>query len=304
MNLSGVMTQLISLFLMMITGYVLARIGLITREFRQKLSSFTLNTASPCVIVSSVLQSESVPSDMVGAVGAAVVLFIVLILLAAVIVRIVPTPKEERGLDQLLIIFTNLGFMGIPVIQSLYGVDGVALLSMFILTFNFFFFSYGVVLIQPGAKLKAKDLINACIVASALALLFGLTGWHLPAVIEDTMASIGSMNTPLAMMIIGSSLAFCDLKKTLTNKRLYRVGVLRMVLIPLITFVLVKFLPMDTMLAGMCVIVAAMPIAGNCGVLSELYIPNDLTASHAVIITTLMSAVTLPVIFAMVTYLL
>ena len=118
------------------------------------------------------------------------------------------------------------------------------------------------------------------------------------------MASIGSMNTPLAMMIIGSSLAFCDLKKTLTNKRLYRVGVLRMVLIPLITFVLVKFLPMDTMLAGVCVIVAAMPIAGNCGVLSELYIPNDLTASHAVIITTLMSAVTLPVICALVTSLL
>ena len=122
--------------------------------------------------------------------------------------------------------------------------------------------------------------------------------------IEDTIASIGAMNTPLAMMIIGSSLAFCDLKKTLTNKRLYRVGVLRMVLTPLIVFALVKLIPMDTMLAGVCVIVAAMPIAGNCSVLSEIYMPDDLTASHAVIVTTLMSAITLPVIFAMVTYLL
>ena len=304
MNLSGVMNQLISLFLMMLTGYVLARLGVITREFRQKLSSFTLNTASPCVIVSSVLQGESVPSDMVGAVCAAVVMFVVLILLAAAIVRIVPTPKQERGLDQLLIIFTNLGFMGIPVIQALYGVDGVPLLSMFILMFNFFFFSYGVILLQPDAKLSFKNIINACIVASAIALFFGLTGWHLPDVIEDTIASIGAMNTPLAMMIIGSSLAFCDLKKTLTNKRLYRVGVLRMVLTPLIVFALVKLIPMDTMLAGVCVIVAAMPIAGNCGVLSEIYMPDDLTASHAVIITTLMSAATLPVIFAMVTYLL
>ncbi|MBQ2990243.1 MAG: AEC family transporter [Clostridia bacterium] len=304
MNLAGVLSQLVSLFLMMIAGYALARIGLITREFRQRLSSFTLNTASPCVIISSVLQSESVPSDMIGAVGAAVLMFIALIFIAAAVVRIVPTPKEERGLDQLLLIFTNLGFMGIPVIQSLYGADGVALLSMFILTFNFFFFSYGVILIQPGAKISLKNIINACIVASTIALFFGLTGWHLPAVLESTIASIGSMNTPLAMMIIGSSLAFCDLKETLTNKRLYRVGLLRMVLIPLLIFVLVKLLPLDPMLAGVCIICAAMPIAGNCGVLSELYIPDDLTASHAVIVTTLMSAATLPVIFAMVTYLL
>lgn len=304
MNLSGVMTQLVSLFLMMIAGYVLARIGLITREFRQRLSSFTLNTASPCVIISSVLESESVPANMLSAVGAAAAMFIVLIVLAAVLVRVVPTPKQERGLDQLLIIFTNLGFMGIPVIQSLYGPEGVALLSMFILTFNFFFFSYGVLLIQPGAKLSFKAIINACIVASCIALLFGLTGWHLPDVLESTIASIGSMNTPLAMMIIGSSLAFCDLKKTLTNPRLYRVGVLRMVVTPLFIFALVKLLPMNPMLAGVCVISAAMPIAGNCGVLSELHIPGDLTASHAVIITTLMSAVTLPVFFAMVTYLL
>ena len=302
MNLSSVLMQLVSLFLMMLTGYVLARIGLISRDFRKQLSAFTLNTASPCVIISSVLESDSVPSDMIGAVGAAVALYIVLILLAAVVVRVVPTPKQERGLDQLLLIFTNLGFMGIPVIQSLYGPEGVALLSMFILTFNFFFFSYGVLLIQPGAKLSFKAIINACIIASAIALFFGVTGLHLPAVIEDTMASIGAMNTPLAMMIIGSSLAFCDLRKTLTNPRLYRVGVLRMVLVPLVMFAIIKLLPINPMLAGVCVIVAAMPIAGNCGVLSELYIPDDLTASHAVIITTLMSAATLPLFFALVTY--
>ena len=304
MNLTSVLTQLVSLFLMMLTGYVLARIGLITREFRQRLSSFTLNTASPCIIVSAVLESDSVPSDMLSAVAAAAGLFFVLILLAAVIVRVVPTPKKDRGLDQLLIIFTNLGFMGIPVIQALYGAEGVALLSMFILTFNFFFFSYGVILLQPDAKLNFKNIINACIVASCIALFFGLTGWHLPDVIEDTMASIGAMNTPLAMMVIGSSLAFCDLKEALSNKRLYRVSILRMIVMPLLVFAIIKFLPLGTMLSGVCVIVSAMPIAGCCCMLSEIYAPDDLTAGHAIIVSTLMSALTLPVIFTMVTYLL
>ena len=105
-------------------------------------------------------------------------------------------------------------------------------------------------------------------------------------------------------MVIGSSLAFCDLKEALSNKRLYRVSILRMIVMPLLVFAIIKFLPLGTMLSGVCVIVSAMPIAGCCCMLSEIYAPDDLTAGHAIIVSTLMSALTLPVIFTMVTYLL
>ena len=300
MNLSAVITQLLSLFLMMLAGYIVARAGIMTPEFRKRLSSFTLNTAAPCIILSSVLESDSSPLTMLSAAGIGVLFFILMILLAALLVRLLRIKPEERGLDQLMLIFTNVGFMGIPVIQSVYGADGVARLSMFILIFNIVFFSYGVLLVTSGAKFNPKNLLNACIISAALGLLFGVTGWHLPAAVEVTLASIGSMNTPLAMMIIGATVAHSDLRAALTNPRLYRVCLLSMVVMPLLMLLLMRPLPIDRMLVGISVLLAGMPIAGNCGMICDIYRPNDATASHAVLVSTLLSGVTLPLLCALI----
>ena len=304
MNLSGVISQLLSLFLMMLTGYVVARAGIMTPEFRARLSSFTLSSAAPCAILSAVLESDSTPATMIGAVGTSFVFYVLMVIFAAVLVRLVRTRKEERGWDQLMLIFTNVGFMGIPVIQSLYGADGVARLSMFILMFNLFFFSYGMLLIASGEKINFKAMLNPCIIAALLGLLCGVTGLHFPAVVESTMSSIGAMNTPLAMMIIGSSVAHSDVRAALTNLRLYRVSALRMVLMPLLMLLAVSLMPIDPVLKGICVLLAAMPIAGNCGMIADVYAPGDMTASHAIIVSTLSSAVSLPLICALIAFVL
>lgn len=298
MNLSAVISQLAALFLMILAGYISARADLISPQFRQKLSSLALNTAAPCIILSSVLESESGSADMAAAVGVGVFFFALMIALAALLVRVCRVPRAQRGLDQLMLVFTNVGFMGIPVVQSIYGPTGVALLSMFILIFNLCFFSYGVLLISGGLSLNPRALLNTCIVAALLALLFGLTGWHLPAPVETALAAIGAMNTPLAMMIIGASIAHSDLRAAFSSPRLYLVSLLRMAVMPLCILGIVAVLPIPRMLAGICVALAAMPVAGNCAMISDLYTPEDMTASQAVMLTTLLSAVTLPLICA------
>lgn len=102
MAVSGIIFQMITLFIMMFAGYLAARAGLISPSFRRGLSSLVLSTAFPCCIVSSVLQSGGAPGDMVVALGVSVAFFALLIALAAVLVCIVPTPKPERSLDQLM----------------------------------------------------------------------------------------------------------------------------------------------------------------------------------------------------------
>ena len=298
MNLSAVISQLAALFLMILAGYISARADLISPQFRQKLSSLALNTAAPCIILSSVLESESGSADMAAAVGVGVFFFALMIALAALLVRVCRVPRAQRGLDQLMLVFTNVGFMGIPVVQSIYGPTGVALLSMFILIFNLCFFSYGVLLISGGLSLNPRALLNTCIIAALLALLFGLTGWHLPAPVETALAAIGAMNTPLAMMIIGASIAHSNLRAAFSSPRLYLVSLLRMAVMPLCILGIVAVLPIPRMLAGICVALAAMPVAGNCAMISDLYTPEDMTASQAVMLTTLLSAVTLPLICA------
>lgn len=296
MAVSGIIFQMITLFIMMFAGYVSARAGLISPSFRRGLSSLVLSTAFPCCIVSSVLQSGGAPSSMLVALGVSVAFFALMIALAAVLVRIVPTPKEERNLDQLLLVFTNLAFMGIPIIQALYGVEGVAMLSMFLLVFNFLVFTYGVMLLDGSGDINLRQLVNPGVISALIALFFGLTGWRLPDPVESALASIGSINTPMAMMIIGASLAHSDIRAAFTNPRLYRVSFLRLIVMPLVFIGLALVMPINRMLAGLCVIVAAMPIAGNCSMLSDIYTPEDMTASHATIVSTLISGVTLPLL--------
>lgn len=295
MAIMNVLSQMISLFMMMFVGFLAAKVRLIEPDFRRNLSSLVLNTACPCIIVSSVLKSSGAPSAMVATLGVSVVFYAVMIVLVFLLVHIVPTPPAERRLDQLMLVCTNLIFMGIPIIQSFYGAEGVSLLSMFILLFNFLVFTYGVMMVG-GSDIKLKQLCNPGVFSALLALFFGVTGLRLPAPVENTLSTIGAVNTPLAMMIIGASLAHSDILAAVSNPRLYRVSLLRLILIPLLMMGLVSVLPIDRMLAGICVIVSAMPISSNCGMLCDVYTPQDMTASHAIIISTLMSAVTLPVI--------
>ena len=304
MNLSAVINQLISLFLMMLVGFISARAGIITPEFRKLLSTFTLNSAAPCVVISSVLVSESNPLQMIGAVGMAVFFYAFMSFFAAVIVRMLRVRREEAGLDQLMLIFTNVGFMGIPVVQSVYGAQGVALVSMFILIFNLYCFSYGVLLISSSAKFNWRSLCNSCIIAALFSLILALTGWRLPAPVESTLSSIGAMNTPMAMMIIGASMAHSDIRKALSNRRMYLICTLSMFLMPMLALLMVMFLPIDPMLAGVTVLMATMPIAGNCAMLSDIHTPHDMTASHCVMVSTLMSAVSLPLMCALIAVLL
>ena len=296
MAIANVLSQMVSLFLMMFVGFLAAKVGLIEPDFRRKLSSLVLNTACPCIIVSSVLKSGGAPSALVATLGISVAFYAVMIVLAFLLVHIIPTPPSERRLDQLMLVCTNLIFMGIPIIQSFYGAEGVSLLSMFILLFNFLVFTYGVMLLDGGGDINLKQLINPGVVSALIALVFGLTGWRLPSPVESALASIGSINTPMAMMVIGASLAHSDIRAAFTNPRLYRVSFLRLIVMPLVFIGLSLVVPISRMLTGICVIVAAMPIAGNCSMLSDIYTPEDMTASHATIVSTLLSGVTLPLL--------
>ena len=292
MQMAGIiLKQTITMGLYMLMGFVLYRTGKLTKEGSRCIATMLLWLILPVVIIRSFLKPFSM--DNLAALGFSFLLGGIAYVVAMVLSWLV---YRKDPLDCFSSAFSNVGFMGIPVVQSIYGPDGVALLSMFILMFNLFFFSYGVLLISGGLKLNLKVLLNACIFSALLGLLFGVTGWRLPGPVENTLASIGSMNTPLAMMVIGASVAHSDIRKALTNMRMYRVCLLSMFLMPVLILMVVRFLPIDPMLAGICVLLAAMPIAGNCGMVSDIYTPDDMTASHSVMVSTLMSGLSLPLI--------
>lgn len=88
---------------------------------------------------------------------------------------------------------------------------------MFLLVFNFLVFTYGVMLVSGNGSINLRQLVNPGVVSALIALLFGLTGWRLPSPVESALSSIGSINTPMAMMVIGSSLAHSDIRAAFSN---------------------------------------------------------------------------------------
>lgn len=301
MDFQGVFSQLLALFLMIGAGFVAARAGIIPPELRPRLSTLVLSVTYPCVIISSVLSTTGEGTGMLRALLIAMLFFAVMIALAALLTRLARTPEAERPLDQMMLVLTNLVFMGLPVVQSLYGAAGVAMLSMFVLVFNLLVYTYGVLMLSPGVKLSLRALANPGLISALLALVLGLTQLRLPAPITEAIASIGGVTTPLAMMIIGASVAHSDVRAAFRRVRLYRVSLLRLIVMPLCVLALACVLPLDPMLKGICVVIAAMPIAGNCSMLADVYTPGDMTAAHAVIVSTLFSAVTLPLMMFLLT---
>ena len=133
----------------------------------------------------------------------------VLPIMGILLSRILKVPKEDRNLYQFMTIFSNIGFMGYPVIQSIFGDEALFFASICNLVFNLVCYSYGVYLISGSGKLSFdfKQLINPGIIFSIIAVIIYLTKYQMPQIIGETSDLIGSITTPLAMMIIGSSLA-------------------------------------------------------------------------------------------------
>lgn len=299
MAVSGIIFQMITLFIMMFAGYLAARAGLISPSFRRGLSSLVLSTAFPCCIVSSVLQSGGRArrhgrrpgrkrrvlraDDCAGR--------------RARVHRAHAQTGAQSGPADGSCLPTSRSWAFRSFRRST-GAQGVAMLSMFLLVFNFLVFTYGVMLVSGNGSINLRQLVNPGVVSALIALLFGLTGWRLPSPVESALSSIGSINTPMAMMVIGSSLAHSDIRAAFSNPRLvsrepaapdrHAAGLYRP-----------RARRSDQPHAcGICVIVAAMPIAGNCSMLSDIYTPEDMTASHATIVSTLLSGVTLPLLVA------
>lgn len=134
-------------------------------------------------------------------------------------------------------VYSNCGFIGIPLIYSVLGDEGVFYLTAYITLFNVFSWTHGLGLMEKGFHLKGlkEGLLSPVILSTAAALILFFTRIRIPGVLLDSMTYVADMNTPLAMMVAGFSVAQADLKRLFTTFRIYRASVLKLLLIPLLT---------------------------------------------------------------------
>ena len=197
--------------------------------------------------------------------------------------------------------FSNIVYMGFPVISSLYGSESLFLATFCAVVFNFLVYTLGIKLIKIGSGSendgKAHNfLLNPPVISILVGFSFFLLSVKVPTPVFNALTSIGNMTTPISMIIIGSILAKGDLKTVLRGKKLYVLCFIRLILVPVITFFTVSIFTSNSTIIGILVLASGMPAAALTVILAERHNANYAFASKFVFVSTLLSILTIPLI--------
>lgn len=302
MEFFTVLDQIVILFLLLVVGYWARASGALDQQGIQGLTSFLVRFALPAMIIGSL----QVPfSDQLLAQGKEVLLLSLIFYLIAFIVawplpRMLGVTGPGSGTYQFLLAFPNVAFMGYPVITAIFGKGALFYASLYMLPFNLLAFTVGILMLKRTggglSDLDPKILLNPGVTAVVVGLIFFLTSFTLPGPIGGAVTLLGDLTTPLSMVVIGGVLAEMAFKSVFSNWRVYVVSVMRLLLVPLLTWVILRSFITDPLMLGIPVILAAMPSAANAVLLAEEYKSDAELASQGVFISTLFCIITIPMI--------
>ena len=300
MDILPVTDSIIILFLLMGIGFAASKAKFLDRSGSKALSSFLVNIALPCLVVIS-MQIPVNPQTMektCTTLTLALIFFAISILIAVIVPLFMPAKYSERGVFSFMLVFSNLGFMGIPVTQAIFGTDAVFYTTLFMLPFNLLVFTIGILMLRPDMRMNFNPrlFVNPGIIASVIGMLFFFTGISIPSPVYDVMDYLGSTTTPLAMVVTGALLAMMPLSNLFSDYRIYILSAFRLLIIPVIVYLVISPYATDPVIFAIPVLLAAMPAAANSVILAEEYNADSTLASKGVFITTLLSIVTIPLL--------
>lgn len=296
--LTDVIELQVIIFLIMLVGLILTRRKIITPEGRKCLTDLLIDVILPCNIICSFMiemNTQILKSTLI-VLGIALGIQIVCYLLGKVIYWF--APQSQKMVLQYATMCSNAGFMGNPIIEGIYGAEGLLYASIYLIPLRFFMWSAGLFCFTKSSYKSAlkKLALHPCIIAVWIGFALMFTQYHPPQAVTRTLKYLSSCTLPVSMLVIGSILAGISIKSIFSKSMLYFSGI-RLLCIPVITLVICRLLHLDELVTGICVILAGMPAGSTTAILAEKYDGDALFASQIVFFTTLMSLITIPILF-------
>lgn len=295
-----VVVTMAKLLFAMVLGFFLNKKGILDEYVSKKISALIINVTCPLLILTSVTSLEGSNSgDIWLLLIAGAVTYLILPFLSLLIAKLVRAPKDCMGVYRSMIMFSNSSFMGYPVVEALYGPFAIFYSTIFHFGFNILFFSYGTFVIAKDAgdakKFEAKRLVNGGMIAGVLALIIYFCHIPMPSVVVEPLKFIGNVTTPLSMLVIGSNMANCNLKEVFTEKRMYIMTAIRLIVMPLIAFLAMRLITNDPVLIGIVTITMGMPVGSLVAMGASAYEKQGKVASIVVVLSTILSMITIPI---------
>lgn len=302
-NMATAARQVAVLYLLVAVGFAVDRLHIFGQDTAKASNNFLFYIITPAVIVQSFMSMEF-SLQTAGRFALAFVLMVSTITVG--IFLAVPFFKksgENANVFKYAVSYGNMGYMGLPLCQAILGSEGVFYCSAGVVAFNIISFTHGIALMTRGTDKKGfepkKLIFNPGVISVLIGLPLFVFGVRLPDIIQTPINHIASLNTPLAMIFLGTYIANSDLKEMFKIKENYLVMLLKLVVLPLCMLGIFKLFGISGSLLTACIISASVPSATNTVMFAAKYGKNTSTASETVALSSVVSVLTMPVMIAL-----
>lgn len=289
--------KIIEMFIILLCGVIAYKTGLIDKASASKMSNLLLMLISPLLSFLS-YQTDFSKRLFIGLAMtflASVVSYMIVIVLSELIFR---GSDERLQLEKLSVVYSNCGFIGIPLINGIFGSEGVLYLTAYLTAFNILLWTHGILVMGDHFNLKTlwKKLLTPAILAVVAGIICFVLQIRLPEVLTSPLSLIANMNTPLAMLVAGANLAQSDVLASLKKIRIYRFSFIKLILCPVLCLIPLYFMHLDFNIAFTVFIATACPTGASAIMFAERYNKNAGYATELFVVTTILSAVTIPLV--------
>lgn len=331
MSIAIVLQQMIIIFILIGIGMILYRKKMISEEGSKQISSLIINVTNPALLICSALDDG--PKASLWELGIALIayaaVFAILIATSFLIPRLLRIPLNLHYAYQMLTIFGNVGFIGIPLASAVLGSESLIFVSIFNLLFNLLIYTFGISLLQRAAAGQTREgttiparqtqddtilpagqtkevatsssssrlrkLINAGTISAAFTILFYLGNFPVPVIISSTLDYAGRATTLLSMLVLGVSVAQMAPKDIFSHPRLYAFTLLRQIFVPIGCILVMRMFIDNRLILNTMLLMVAVPAANMPLMLAKQMDMETESISQGIILTTILSLVTVPV---------
>ncbi len=302
-----ILQQMLALFLIMLAGFFAEQKNILDEDTCKKISWIVVNIANPAMILSSVSgESRIQPGELAVTSLIAMLMFLCLMILASFLPGILRVDKSQYGVYRVMTVFSNIGFMGFPILSALYGKESLLYAALFVLIYNVLIYTYGIICLNPKpsegsrsmVKTSLKKIGNVGVLASLGALVLYFGNFPLPDMVSQVFDMFANLTAPLSMMVIGASLGQMSVKDMARDVKLLVFSVIKLLVIPVSgMWILSRFLE-NPVLLGVCMVMLATPVGSMTAMLAQQYECDSELASKGVALTTLLSVAAIPLVAA------
>ena len=292
---------MITLFALVVVGYVAGKLGYLGGDFDRQLSRLVINITCPALILSSAMTGQLPDrSYILPLLLISLITYVLLTGVAYLLPRYLTKQKADEGVIGFALMFGNVGFMGYPVVAALFGYEAVFYAAVLNVVNTFAVFTIGTLLINgksDGSHFQKKVLYSTPMFAAYVTMgIVALEIRDIPTFISQPLTMLGNITVPAALLIVGSSMSNLSPRALLGSRPVYATALFRLALLPLAIHLLCHALGFSSFVVNLNTLVIAMPVATYGTILCLRHDKDTTFMTEVTFITTLLSMLTIPLL--------